>query len=33
MVTRWSAPNGGAWLNASTILPARTFKFGTQVEF
>ena len=24
---------GGSWLNASSILPGRTFKFGVRTEF
>ena len=24
---------GNSWLNASSILPARTFKFGLRIEF
>ena len=24
---------GATWLNASSILPGRTFKFGTRIEF
>lgn len=30
---RYSSPNGGRWLNAQSILDARLFKIGAQVDF